>query len=385
MTRRPPTTSAQRIRAALAALNAGEPVVVTDDEQRENEGDLIFAAELATAELVAFTVRHTSGFLCVALPGEACDRLGLTPMTHDNRDHYRTAYQVTVDLHGTGTGISAASRAATIAALGSADAGPQDFARPGHVVPLRARPNGVLERPGHTEAAVDLARLAGLTPAGALCEIVSRERPGEMARGDELVRFADEHGLVLLSVADIVEYRTQHEARFVRVAETVMPTSSGTFRALGYREPLTGTEHMVLTAGRVDPDVPVHIHRECLLGDVFGAATCACHGELSEALRTFGDAGRGVIIYLRGLGGSSSCVPLRPNPVPPQGPEIIIASGIFDDLCRHDSAANPPRGEGAAHVPAAQSPRTEVRLSSAMNVARTIAASATRSVALAGD
>lgn len=371
--------------AALAALTAGRPVVVTDDEERENEGDLIFAAELATAELVAFTVRHTSGFLCVALPGVTCDRLGLTPMTHDNRDHYQTAYQVTVDLHGTGTGISAAARAATIAALGSADTGPGDFSRPGHVVPLRARPGGVLERPGHTESAVDLARLAGLAPAGALCEIVSRERPGEMARGEELVRFADEHGLVVLSVADIVEYRTRHEARFIRVAETAMPTSFGPFRAVGYREPLTGTEHMVLAAGRVDPDVPVRTHQECLLGDVFGSTTCSCHGELTEALRTFGETGRGVIVYLRGLGGDTSCGPPRRKPAPVGTPELI-AAGIVDDLCRHDMATADHHHEGVPEcVATVHSPRTDARLAPAMNVARSIASSAARSVGLVSD
>ena len=384
MTRRLPTTSQQRVRAALAALNAGEPVVVTDDHKRENEGDLIFAAEFATPELVAFTVRHTSGFVCVALPGEACDRLGLTPMTHDNRDRFQTAYQVTVDLRGTGTGISATSRAATIAALGSDDMGPEDFSRPGHVVPLRARSGGVLERPGHTEAAVDLARLAGLTPAGALCEIVSGERSGEMAKGDELVRFAEEHGVVLLSVADIVDYRVQREVQLLRVADTAMPTAFGMFRALGYHEPLSGTEHMVLAAGRIDHDVPVHVHLECLRGDVFAADTCACHKDLIEAVSKFGAAKRGVVIYLRGLG-AASCKPLHSNSTSARLPDIIV-SGILSDLHRHDSAApDTLRETTAKRGVATNSPPTEIRFSSAMNVTLSISRTATRLAGLAVD
>ncbi|MEU0507725.1 3,4-dihydroxy-2-butanone-4-phosphate synthase [Amycolatopsis sp. NPDC006125] len=264
----------KRVRSALSAIAAGRPVVVVDDQNRENEGDLIFAAELATPKLVAFTVRHTSGFLCVALAGEACDRLNLAPMTHANQDRYQTAYQVTVDLVGTGTGISAKSRAATIAALGSDNANPEDFSRPGHVVPLRARAGGVLERPGHTEAAVDLARLAGRTPAGALCEIVSVDRPTEMAKGEELARFALQHGLVHLSVADIIDYRLRHETRFTRVTEATLPTSFGRFRALGYSEYLSGNEYLALVAGTGDGRVPVYVHTECLCGDVFGAVSC---------------------------------------------------------------------------------------------------------------
>lgn len=219
-------TAEHRVSAALEALAAGRAVVVTDHRDRENEGDLIFAAEFATPELVAFTVRHTSGFVCVSLPGDTCDRLGLVPMVQANQDRYRTAYQVTVDLLGTGTGISARSRAETIAALGSETSKPGDFSRPGHVVPLRARPGGVLERPGHTEAALDLTRLAGLTPAGALCEIVSVDRPGQMARGEELASFAADHDLVYLSVDDIVEYRRHHESQVVRVTEASMPTAA---------------------------------------------------------------------------------------------------------------------------------------------------------------
>lgn len=202
-----PPAAEERVRAAVAAVTAGRPVVVVDDADRENEGDLVFAATAATPALVAFTVRHTSGFVCVALPGESCDRLRLGPMHAGGGDRFGTAYRVAVDLRGTGTGISASARAATIAALGDPASRATDFARPGHVVPLRARSGGVLARRGHTEAAVDLSRLAGLPAAGALCEIVSVERPGEMARGAELERFAAEHRLVLVSIADLVAHR----------------------------------------------------------------------------------------------------------------------------------------------------------------------------------
>jgi 3,4-dihydroxy 2-butanone 4-phosphate synthase/GTP cyclohydrolase II len=324
-------TAERRVRAALDGLAAGEPVVVVDDDDREDEGDLIFAAELATPELVAFTVRHTSGFVCVALPGEACERLGLGPMTHDNQDRYRTAYQVTVDLRGTGTGISATSRAATIAALGCDSTAPGDFLRPGHVVPLRARAGGVLERPGHTEAAVDLTRLAGLTAAGALCEIVSVDRPGEMARGAELVRFADEHGLVHLSVGDIVTHRLRHEPPLVRIAEAAMPTSFGTFRALGYREFPSGSEHLALVAGTGRGDVPVFVHDECLSGDVFGAESCTCRKELAGALEEFGRTNRGIVIYVRPHGRARACGLLQPDAAAWSHPDVVAAS-ILSDL-----------------------------------------------------
>lgn len=326
----PWTTAEQRVRAALDALVAGRPVVVVDDD-RENEGDLIFAAELATTELVAFTVRHTSGFLCVALPGGRCERLGLRPMIHDNGDRHGTAYQVTVDLRGTGTGISAASRAATIAALGSDSSTSADFLKPGHVVPLRARAGGVLERPGHTEAAVDLTRLAGLTAAGALCEIVSADRPGEMARGAELARFADQHGLVHLFVADVVSYRLRHEPRLLRIAEAAVPTSFGRFRALGYREIPSGNEHLALIAGTGRGDVPVLVHDECLSGDVFGAESCPCRKELAAALEEFGRTNRGVVIYVRARGRARACGLLQPDAAATATADVV-AAGVLADL-----------------------------------------------------
>jgi 3,4-dihydroxy 2-butanone 4-phosphate synthase/GTP cyclohydrolase II len=306
-----PDTVEHRVRRAIAAVAAGRAVVVVDDADRENEGDLIFAASLATPQLVAFTVRHTSGFLCVALPGETCDRLDLPPMRHHGEDRFQTAYRVTVDLRGTGTGISAAARSTTIAALAAPGSVATDFLRPGHVVPLLAQPGGVLDRPGHTEAAVDLARLAGLPAAGALCEIVSQERPGEMARGAELERFAKEHDLVLISIAELIQYRRRTEPQVRRVVTTSLPTEHGPFQAVGYAGLTDGAEHMALVAGSIDgtsaEDVPVHVHTECLTGDVLRSTLCGCGRALDEAMARFAAEGRGVVVYLRPAGGARAC------------------------------------------------------------------------------
>ncbi|GAA1383516.1 bifunctional 3,4-dihydroxy-2-butanone-4-phosphate synthase/GTP cyclohydrolase II [Pseudonocardia kongjuensis] len=324
-----------RVRAALVAIAAGQPVVVVDDADREDEGDLIFAAALATPALVAFTVRHTSGFICVALPDDECDRLDLPPMHHRDGDRFSTAYRVTVDRAGTGTGISATARAATIAALAAPTSVPRDFVRPGHVVPLRARPGGVLTRPGHTESAVDLARLAGLPPAGALCEIVSTERPGTMARGAELNRFADEHGLALVSVDDIIRYRLRTEAQVERVVTTALPTEHGHFRAVGYRA-TDGAEHVALLAGELDDvteDTPVHVHVECLSGDVLRASSCDCGRSLTEAMARFAAEGRGIITYLRPVGGVRACgLQSDPAVTGRDGRLPIVAEWILADL-----------------------------------------------------
>ncbi len=320
----------ERVRQALAAVASGRAVVVVDDADRENEGDLIFAASCATPALVAFTVRHTSGFVCVALPGDACERLELSPMHHTNADRYRTAYQVTVDLIGIGTGISATSRAATIAALAAPGSAAGDFARPGHVVPLRARPHGVLSRPGHTEAAVDLARLAGLPAAGALCEIVSQDHPGEMARGAELERFAREHDLVLISVDDLIRYRRRTEPQVRRVVETALPSEHGLFRAVGYASTADGAEHVALLAGPVDDTVPVHVHTECLSGDVLRATGCACRRELDTAMAAFAAAGRGVVVYLRPAGGARACGLFAP--AVPTDADRVAAEWVLADL-----------------------------------------------------
>jgi 3,4-dihydroxy 2-butanone 4-phosphate synthase/GTP cyclohydrolase II len=287
---------------ALAEIAAGRPVVVVDDEDRENEGDLVVAAETVDTATMSFLVRHTSGFVCVALPGDECSRLGLPPLHHSNSDTFGTAYRVTVDaVDGVSTGISARDRAHTARLLASASTRPTDLSRPGHVVPLAARAGGVLERAGHTEAAVDLTRLAGLRPAGVLSEIVSVREPEHMARGEELVDFAEENGLVILSVAEIAEYRRATEVSVERVACAALPTRAGGGRTVGYRAAPTGAEHLALVSGDVADggDVPVHVHVECLLGDVFGSRRCGCSARLDAAMTEIAAAGRGVVVYLR--------------------------------------------------------------------------------------
>jgi 3,4-dihydroxy 2-butanone 4-phosphate synthase/GTP cyclohydrolase II len=289
-----------RIDDALQALVRGRPVVVVDDEDRENEGDLILAAEHASTEQIAFMVRHTSGMLCVALPGERLDRLELPLMVERNTDSMRTAYTITVDLrHGTSTGISAADRAATIRALVDPDVSAADFNRPGHVFPLRAVPGGVLRRPGHTEAAVDLAQLAGLRPGGVIAEIVDDD--GSMARRPRLEAFAREHGLVMVSIADLIAYRRRLvEVR--RESEARLPTRHGVFTACVYKTAAVPHEHLAMVMGEVRgaEDVLVRVHSECLTGDTFGSLRCDCRQQLEVSLAAVGRAGRGVVLYLRG-------------------------------------------------------------------------------------
>lgn len=289
------------IEQAIADIAAGRPVVVVDDAARENEGDLIFAAECATPELLAFMVRHTSGYVCVPLTGEECDRLELPPQHHTNQDRRGTAYTVTVDARtGVSTGISAADRAHTIRLLADPATGPADLARPGHVVPLRAKAGGVLRRPGHTEAAVDLARLAGLRPAGVLCELINDD--GTMMRLPDLEKFTAEHGLTLISIADLIAYRRRTEQLVERVADARLPTEHGVFQAIGYRAEHDPAEHIALVCGDLGDgrDVLVRVHSECLTGDVFGSQRCDCGPQLHAAMVRIAAEGRGVILYVRG-------------------------------------------------------------------------------------
>ncbi|HEY0807053.1 MAG TPA: bifunctional 3,4-dihydroxy-2-butanone-4-phosphate synthase/GTP cyclohydrolase II [Pseudonocardiaceae bacterium] len=291
------------IEQAIADIAAGKPVVVTDDEDRENEGDLIFAAEKATPELVAFMVRYTSGYICAPLTESDCDRLDLPPMYHTNQDRRGTAYTVTVDAAtGVSTGISATDRAHTIRLLADGNSKPTDFNRPGHVVPLRAKDGGVLRRPGHTEAAVDLARLAGLRPAGVLCELVSQKDEGDMARRAELEVFAADHDLTLITIADLIAYRRRTEKQVVRVADARIPTAHGTFRAVGYDSLLDGIEHIALVYGEIGDgeNMLVRVHSECLTGDVFGSLRCDCGPQLDASMALVAAEGRGVVLYVRG-------------------------------------------------------------------------------------
>ena len=289
------------VERAIEEIAAGRAVVVVDDEDRENEGDIIFAAAKATPELMAFTIRYSSGVICVPMPAAMLDRLDLPLMTPYNEDRMRTAYTISVDARdGVTTGISAADRARTVKVLADSATEPWEITRPGHVFPLRYREGGVLVRRGHTEAAVDLARLAGLTPAGVLVEVVNDD--GTMKRGPELREFADEHGLAMISIDDLVRYRRRTELHAVRVAETRLPTRHGEFTAFGYRVSVDDSEHIALVHGDVSGPEPVltRVHSECLTGDVFGSFRCDCGPQLDEALARIVDEGRGVVVYLRG-------------------------------------------------------------------------------------
>ena len=302
-----PAEGFDRIADALEAISRGEIVVVLDDEDRENEGDLIMAAEHATPEAMAFIVNHTSGVICVGMEGKDLDRLRIPLMIspNDNEEAMSTAFTVTVDLRkGTTTGISASDRVATIKALASPSSQPDDFKRPGHIFPLRYRRGGVLRRPGHTEASVDLAKLAGCHPAGVLCEVVKRD--GDMARTPELKEFAKEHGLCCITIADLVRYRLKNDSIVEKTASGELPTRYGKFMAHSYRSCLDGTEHIALVMGNQDAlqsrdtTCLVRIHSESMLGDVFGSQRCDSGAQLDAALGAIFADGNGVLVYLRG-------------------------------------------------------------------------------------
>ena len=289
------------IEDVVAAIGRGEMVVMVDDEDRENEGDLIMAAQFATAEKIAFIVRHTSGVVVAPLTGERCDDLRLPLMVEHNTESHRTAFTVSVDLlEGTTTGISAADRAATIRALANPAVGYEAFARPGHVFPLRAREGGVLKRAGHTEASVDLARMAGCQPAGVICEIQNDD--GTMSRLPELIEFARRHGLLISSIADLIDYRRHKERLVERMSSARVPTQWGAFECVAYRSTLDGIEHLAFVLGDIGDGRPVltRVHSECLTGDVFASRRCDCGPQLHEAMATIAREGRGVVVYLRG-------------------------------------------------------------------------------------
>ena len=292
-----PFSSVEDAIDAIARLGM---VVVVDDADRENEGDLVMAAEAATPEAIAFFLAHTSGVICVPLSEERADELELPLMVTENTESQRTAFTVSVDArHTTTTGISAADRAATIRALVDPSTRSDDLNRPGHIFPLRSRPGGVLKRAGHTEAAVDLARAAGLSPAGVLCEIVSEDK-SSMARLDELERFAQRYGLPLISIADLIRWRRRTEKLVRRVSEARIPTEGGDWRAVVYESALDGEQHLALVKGEVGPDLLVRVHSECLTGDVFGSLRCDCGPQLRTAMELIEQEGRGLIVYLRG-------------------------------------------------------------------------------------
>jgi 3,4-dihydroxy 2-butanone 4-phosphate synthase/GTP cyclohydrolase II len=295
-------TPTEAVQTAVAALAAGGMVVVVDDEDRENEGDLVVAAELCTTEQMAFLVRHTTGIVCTPMPAARAAELQLPLMVAQNTDNHGTAFTVTVDHRDTSTGVSAADRSATVRALVSAPAG--EFRRPGHVFPLIAREGGVLVRAGHTEAAVDLTTMAGLSGIGVIGEIVDED--GSMRAGASLTAFADLHGLPVLAIADLVRHRRATERLVELVGSAQMPTEFGDFRALAYRSTLDGTEHLALVMGdlaaasRTPEGALVRVHSECLTGDILGSLRCDCGGQLEAALATVADEGVGAVVYLRG-------------------------------------------------------------------------------------
>ena len=293
------STRLSTIEEALEALRAGLPVLVTDDENRENEGDVILAAATATTKWMAWTIRHTSGYICVPMSESRADRLGLPLMVIDNRDPRRTAYTVTVDAaEGVTTGISAADRAHTIRLLAQEDSTASDFNRQGHVVPLRARHGGVLVRGGHTEAAVDLCRLAGLAPVGAIGELVHDD--GSMMRLPAVLDLGAEHSLPVITIAALIAWRQRND-RVERIADTRLPTRHGVFRVVGYRDLVTGTEHLALVSPKgIQGRAPLaRLHSECLTGDVFRSQRCDCGPQLERSLERVGAEG-GVVVYLRG-------------------------------------------------------------------------------------
>ena len=294
---------------AIGDLRNGKLIVVADDEDRENEGDLICAAQLVTPDLVNFMTTHGRGLVCLALTPERCEQLKLPQQVGSNTDEHATAFTVTIDADrrfGVTTGISASDRATTIQVAINPATGPEDLRRPGHIPPLRARPGGVLQRVGHTEAAIDLVSLAGLYPAGVICEILNPD--GSMARLPELHHFADRHGFTFVTVAELVAYRLRTEQLVHRVAEAALPTELGDFRIVGYRNDVDRSEHVALVRGEVagESEVLVRMHSKCLTGDVFHSLRCDCGPQLDAAMRLIADAGKGVIVYLdqegRGIG-----------------------------------------------------------------------------------
>jgi len=289
------------IEEVIAAIARGEMIVMVDDEDRENEGDLIMAAQFATPEKIAFIVRYSSGVVVAPISGDRCDDLRLPLMVEHNTESHRTAFTISVDLiEGTTTGISAADRAATLRALANPRESFASFARPGHIFPLRAREGGVLKRAGHTEAAVDLARMAGLEPAGIICEIINDD--GSMSRLPELIEFSRKHNLLLSSIAELIKYRRHNEKLVTRMGQAQVPTDWGNFTCTAFKSDVDETEHLAFSLGTVDDGRPVlvRVHSECLTGDVFSSRRCDCGPQLHSAMSLIAEEGRGIVVYLRG-------------------------------------------------------------------------------------
>ena len=324
------------IKEALEDIKNGKVIVVVDDEDRENEGDVLMAAEKVTPEAINFMAKYGRGLICMPMTGEKLNDLGLNQMVTNNTDAKETAFTVSIDWAGTTTGISAYERADTIAKAVEEGAKPEDFNRPGHIFPLQAKNGGVLKRAGHTEAAVDLARMAGLKPAGVICEIMSED--GTMARVPELMEFVEKHDLKIITIADLIEYRSRTESFIEREAEADLPTKYGEFKIIGYEDKLTGKEHIALVKGEVDNGEPVliRVHSECLTGDVLGSLRCDCGEQLGAALRAINEEGRGILLYMRQEGRGIGLInKLKAYELQDKGMDTIeanVALGFAPDL-----------------------------------------------------